>query len=276
MNSRSNLLVSTVTAVFLVVPGLAAAQTTTPTTMDGVIVSHNGNHLVVRVGGADTKVTLTDTTKIQASRGLVGVRKDDHPASDLIKGLAVTMQTVQNGDVVDATSVTFKPDDLKTARAVEAGTAEAKEKILAEKAEADKRQAENERRLSQVGQFDTKASTRVLFKSGSVAINDQGKQALQDIAKQAMSEPGYLVRVVGHADTTGNAAANQRLSDQRASAVTAYLLKDAKLPPNKMMSATGLGATVPVEDNASSASQAENRRVTVFVVVSKASQKSTP
>jgi flagellar motor protein MotB len=42
--------------------------------------------------------------------------------------------------------------------------------------------------------------------------------------------------------------------------------------PDKMMSPTGLGASMPTDDNDSSLGKAQNRRVTVFILVSKASQ----
>jgi outer membrane protein OmpA-like peptidoglycan-associated protein len=217
-------------------------------------------------------VTLTYSTVIQAVSGVVGLRKEDHPASDLIKGLAVNIETVQNGSEVDATKVTFKPADLKTATAVQAGVAEGKEKILAAQAENERVQAEHQRRIAMVGQFSEKGNTKVFFASGSVAINEKGKQDLQAIAKQAEEVPGYILRVVGHADTTGNAAANQRLSDQRASVVTAYLLKNCGVPKEKMGSSSGLGATSPVDDDDPSMGLAQSRRVTVFILVSKASE----
>jgi outer membrane protein OmpA-like peptidoglycan-associated protein len=234
-------------------------------TIHGMIVSHEGNKLVVRVGGTDTPINLTDTTKVQAIIGAVGARRQTHPASDLINGLAVNVDTVQNGDQVDATSVTFKPSDLKTAMAVQAGTAQAKQRAIA-------KQQENEQRFSQVGQFSEKGHVRVYFASGSVAINAKSGQDLQAFARQAATIPGYVLRVVGHADSTGNAAANQRLSDQRASAVTAYLLQHCNVPPEKMMSAGGLGSYVPIDNNDSSEGKAQNRRVTVFALVSKAAE----
>jgi outer membrane protein OmpA-like peptidoglycan-associated protein len=247
-------------AFLLATPTLAVADT-----IQGNIISHKGNKLVVQSGGANTTVTLTDTTTIQAVSGRLGLQKDDRDASDLIKGLAVKIETVQNDNELDATKVTFSPADLKTAQAVQAGVAEARQNLIAA-------QTENERRLSQVGQFEEKGRTRVLFASGSVAITPAGKQALHEIASQAEAVPGSVLRVVGHADSTGNAGANQRLSDQRASAVTAYLLQNLKVPPEKMMSSTGLGASTPINDNDTSSGKAQNRRVTVFILVSKASQ----
>jgi OOP family OmpA-OmpF porin len=246
-------------------PGLAAADT-----VQGMIISHSGSTILVRGGGADTKVTLTDTTSIQATVGALGVRKEDHPASDLIAGLAVNVDTVQNGSELDATSVNFKAGDLKTAQAAQAAMYPEQQKLAAARQKLIAAQAETEKRLSEVGQYEQKAVTRVYFASGSVAIDPQGREDLKSIAAQAAGLQGASLRIVGHADSTGNAAANQRLSDQRASAVTAYLVKKCNVPPASIMAVAGMGQDLPQDED--DLGGAKNRRVAVFVLVSKASQ----
>jgi outer membrane protein OmpA-like peptidoglycan-associated protein len=246
-------------------PGLAAADS-----LQGMIISHDGQTLLVRGGGADTKVTLSDTTTIQATVGALNVRKEDHPASDLIAGLAVNVDTVQNGAELDAVSVTFKAGDLKTAMAAQAAMYPEQVKLAAARQKLIAAQAETERRLGEVGQYEQKAVTRVYFASGSVAIDAQGREDLKSIATQAASIQGASLRIVGHADSTGNAAANQRLSDQRASAVTAYLLKKCDVPPASIMAVAGVGQDLPQDEE--DLGGAKNRRVAVFVLVSKASQ----
>jgi outer membrane protein OmpA-like peptidoglycan-associated protein len=243
--------------------------------MQGAIVSHNGDTLVVSTGGGNSTVKLTPDTKIQAVSGVFGGQKEDHPPSDLIKGLTIDIDYVQNGGENDATKITFKPNDLKTARAINAGVEEGKQKIISAQAENERKQADTERRLSLVGQFSEKGKMNVLFDTGKTEISDKGKMDLQEFAKLAEGIPGYLMRVVGHTDSTGSAKANQRLSNQRASAVTAYLVNTCKVPAEKMISPAGMGDTAPV-DQASGKNSAANRRVTVFVLVSKASEKSAP
>jgi len=247
-------------ALLLATPLAALAQT-----LEGMIISNDGSTMVVRGAGGDTTVMLTPTTKVESVAGLIGARRDDRSAAELINGLAVKIETVPGGDGLVASKVTFKNDDLKTAKAVQAGTEQAKQRARAA-------QADNMRRFSQVGQFDEKASVRVLFATGSAAIGERGRQDLQDIARQAASIPGSLVRVVGHTDSTGSAAANQRLSDQRASAVTGYLVRSAGVPREKMLAPTGMGEVAAADSDHTSASAAENRRVTVYVVVSKAAE----
>jgi hypothetical protein len=164
MNSTSKSLAPVIALFFLGASGLALAQT--PPTQ-GMIISHSDNTLVVRTPatGTDQTIMLTPSTKVEAVVGLVGARREARTSADLIKGLAVSIETAQRGDETDAVAITFKPADLKTAQAVGAGVAEAKDKITAAQAENErrltegqKRLAEGERRLSLVGQFETKDS----------------------------------------------------------------------------------------------------------------------
>jgi OOP family OmpA-OmpF porin len=252
-------------AALMAAPGLAAADT-----IQGMIISHEGQTITVRGGGADTTVTLTDSTSIQAIVGVIGIRKEDHPATDLIAGLAVSVDTVQNGAELDAASVTFKAGDLKTAMAAQAAMYPEQVKLAAARQKLIAAQAETERRLGAVGQYDQRAMTRVYFASGSAKIDAQGGQDLQTIADQAAAIPGASVRIVGHTDSTGSAAANQRLSSQRASAVTAYLLKKCNVPPASIMAVAGVGQDLPQDEE--DLGGAKNRRVAVFVLVSKASE----
>jgi outer membrane protein OmpA-like peptidoglycan-associated protein len=253
----------------------AAAPAPAPTgstTLSGNIVSHEGDKLVVRVNGVDMPMTLAPGAQVQQQVGVLGARREDHPATDLIKGLNVTIDTSQSGGITYINKATFNGNDLKTAKAINAGVEEGRQKIIAAQAENERQQADAKRRLSLVGQFSQKASTRVYFDTGSAKINAEGAQNLRSIADQASSMPGALLRVVGFTDSSGSVAANTKLSQQRASAVTAYLLKNCNVPPEKIATAGGLGSYVPVDNEDAGGNSAKNRRVTVFVLVSKASE----
>ena len=193
-----------IAAVLVAVPGVALAADA----MNGIIIANDGQSIVVRAGGADTTVPLTSATKIRGTAGALGARTESHPASDLIRGLAVEVKT---GDDGSATEITFKKSDLKTAQQIDAGLAG-----------TDARVAQNTQRIDDVGQLVPAGRTKVFFAVGSAVINAEGKQELQAIAAKAKQlKTAYRLVVVGRADTTGNAAANQRLSERRAAAVTA-------------------------------------------------------
>ncbi len=259
--------VAAMSTALLASPGLASAQSTA---LQGMVINNDGHSIQIRGGGVDTTVVLTPTTTIQAVSGIFGGQREDHPPADLIAGLAVNVETVQNGSELDATKITFKPGDLKTAMAAQAAMHPEQVKLDQARQKLIAAQKETEKRLSEVGQFDQKAVVRVFFATGSSKINEQGKQDLQSIAAQGASIPGALFRIVGHTDSTGNPEVNQRLSSQRASAVTAYLLQNCGVPPNKIMSSTGLGQDVPMDSG--DMGNAQNRRVAVFILVSKASE----
>jgi len=65
----------------------------------GMIVARNGHQMVVRGHGVDTPVLLTPATKVRAITGALGAQREKHPQSDLINGLAVTVETVEHGDI---------------------------------------------------------------------------------------------------------------------------------------------------------------------------------
>ncbi|SDZ98709.1 OmpA-OmpF porin, OOP family [Thiothrix caldifontis] len=69
------------------------------------------------------------------------------------------------------------------------------------------------------------------------------------------------ISVVGHTDSVGSDAYNQKLSEQRAAAVANYLA--GKGVPAAAIQASGKGESQPVADNSTKAGRAANRRVEV-------------
>nr|WP_246499783.1 MULTISPECIES: OmpA family protein [Thiothrix] len=69
------------------------------------------------------------------------------------------------------------------------------------------------------------------------------------------------ISVVGHTDSVGTDAYNQKLSERRAGAVANYLV--SKGVPAAAIQAAGKGESQPVADNGSKAGRAANRRVEV-------------
>jgi outer membrane protein OmpA-like peptidoglycan-associated protein len=67
------------------------------------------------------------------------------------------------------------------------------------------------------------------------------------------------VEIQGHTDNTGNAASNLKLSQKRADAVKAWLVKNGIAA--ERMTTKGFGQTEPVGDNKTASGRAKNRRV---------------
>ncbi len=97
------------------------------------------------------------------------------------------------------------------------------------------------------------------FDTGKAVILPDSENILGEIVNLLQQNAGLKLRVEGHTDNQGNAAANQALSEKRAQAVVAWLT--AHGIPAARLSAKGLGQTKPLADNGTEDGRAKNRRV---------------
>jgi OOP family OmpA-OmpF porin len=99
------------------------------------------------------------------------------------------------------------------------------------------------------------------FKVGSADLPDSLKKQLEVFADVLSSRrgTGKVVRIEGHADASGVAAANLVLSQKRAEAVIAFLVEKGADPA--MLTPVGVGATEP--KNSNDPFSPENRRVEI-------------
>ena len=99
----------------------------------------------------------------------------------------------------------------------------------------------------------------ILFKSSSADIDAKSNATLKALATVAKGCSKGRIRVEGHTDSTGKAEANNVLSQRRAAAVAAYLVK-AGVAKDRV-EAVGFGADKPVASNDSDEGRAKNRRI---------------
>ena len=97
------------------------------------------------------------------------------------------------------------------------------------------------------------------FDTGKSVILPDSGQILGEIVKLLQQSSDLKLRVEGHTDNQGNAAANQALSEKRAQAVVAWLTTHGI--PAASLTAKGFGQAQPVADNATEDGRAKNRRV---------------
>ncbi|NMM37914.1 MAG: OmpA family protein [Glaciimonas sp.] len=110
-------------------------------------------------------------------------------------------------------------------------------------------------------------AAEALFDFDKTAVKPEGKAALDDLLSKLQGMDTEVMITVGHTDSVGSNAYNQKLSIRRAEAVKAYLI--SKGIDASRVYAQGKGEAQPVADNNTAAGRAKNRRVTVEVVGSR-------
>lgn len=105
---------------------------------------------------------------------------------------------------------------------------------------------------------------RVLFDSGKSVIKPEGQVFIDRVASILKEKTKANVSVEGHTDNTGSAELNTRLSEARAQAVRAALVKAGV--DGKRIAAKGLGFANPVADNATPEGRQANRRTEILVL----------
>lgn len=73
----------------------------------------------------------------------------------------------------------------------------------------------------------------------------------------------------GYASAVGSAALNQRLSSERANAVTEFLEQQGQIPLTNMLAPGAMGTNSRVDSDKTAEGQAENRRVVVRILQNK-------
>ncbi len=272
----------------------------------GVITLRSGNNLTVETDDdATITVTVTSDTKVQHPVGL-GARKKQVGQDVLIPGLKLKFEGTGDPNQVTAETITFDRDDLSLAKVIQAGLnptaqqqaknmqtyqanktatdaeiaanqaadqaaiAAAKQEIAANQASIDEVAKSTKKRFSELGDFAVKGEHTVYFATGDYSISGEDRQALADLAKQALTyQKGYVIQVAAFADSVGTAASNQVLSKQRAQAVVAYLLQDCSIPVGRIVAPGAMGESNPVASNETTSGRTENRRADVKLLVNK-------
>jgi len=267
--------------------------------VNGLITGRNSDSLTLRTADSgNLVVVLTDNTKVQQPEGVLKLRKADMGMTALIPGLKIQVDGVgDDQNRVVAMTIKFSKKDLQTAEAIQAGLnptqqqvntnsqdisankqgvqanqqdiAASKVQIASNREAIDANQEAVNKRFSELSDYDTKGTVTVYFASGSTAISAKDKSALQQLGKEAADLKGFLVQVKGFADSSGNAAMNQKLSMERAQGVVAYLIQDCNVSVRHIVAPGAMGEADPASTNETAQGRAENRRVEVKILVNK-------
>lgn len=115
------------------------------------------------------------------------------------------------------------------------------------------------------GKIYVNLENKLLFATGSTAVEAKGKEALASLAKAVENEKDLSILVEGHTDTDkilpgGTMKDNWDLSVLRATSVVRILQESSKLDPTRI-TAGGRGEYVPID----TADKAKNRRIEVIL-----------
>ncbi len=303
---RKQIAVSLMTLLFAA--SLAFGAAGEKAKVKGTIITRTGETLIVSGPDGKTTVVLTDDTRTKDDKGLFGLDKQGMSNAVLIPGLKLVVDgTSDDQGRVVAKTITVDGDDLEAAEMIQSGlhpTAEQVEanvlrlethgqditankvQLAAHKENIETNQqniagnkqrieqnikdiGENTQRFTALSEYDVKGQTTVKFNVGSTKISSEDEEQLKQIAQTATSLTGYIVEVMGYADSTGDAAMNTKLSEDRAKAVVTYLMQQGNIPIRHIVAPGAMGEYGAAAPNETKAGRAENRRVEVKVLVNK-------
>lgn len=254
-------------------------------------------------------VAISDTTKIERKQSKVEFfRHKDMDVTAMVPGLTIDAEGVGNAKgQLAASKITFVPDvfavevaeeqqiQTNKAAAAKAQTTANEGVAAAGQAQASANQAQASanqagqaaqsagdvavldaeairivnKRVSDLDDYKTVAEAGIYFPSDKATLDDAAKADLDIIAAATKGAGGYLIEIAGYASSTGTKQLNQKLSEERAAAVTNYLLKNGNIPMRRIVVPAGYGASHPAATNSDPQGRALNRRVDVKVLVNK-------
>jgi OOP family OmpA-OmpF porin len=274
----------------------------------GMITSRTGETLIVKSAEGNVTVVLTDNTVTKDDKGLFGLDKQQMSDVVLIPGLKVDIDGMSDEQSrIVARTITVDGDDLETAEMIQSGLHPTAEQVAAnikaiaanqqniaanqvqlaahkenietnqQNIAANKQQIEqnikdieeNTKRFTALSEYEVKGEATIKFNVASSRISATDQEELKKLAQTATAITGYIIEVMGYADSTGNGAMNTKLSEDRAKAVITYLVQRGNVPVRHIVAPGAMGEYGPVAPNETKAGRAENRRVEVKVLVNK-------
>ncbi|MDE2561527.1 MAG: OmpA family protein [Sphingomonadales bacterium] len=238
--------------------------------VDGIISARNNDRMqVTAADGTATAVGISAGTEIKASGGFLGISHSKLGADSLLNGLPVAVKTVKWSGGLVASRVELKGKDLKTAAMIRNGTSQ---RFAEQGAAIDRNAAATEAlrgRLGDIDKYNVKDTANVYFDTGKWNLSSKAQEDLCAEAAKADAMDNALLLVVGYTDSVGGQDYNQMLSEKRAGRVVNYLQQACHWKPYRMLTPTGMAEADPTADNSTAQGRAQNRRVSVNILVSK-------
>lgn len=232
--------------------------------IDGIITARRGTLVQVTASnGISTPIVVSSDTRITARGGVLGLNRTRLTETSLMNGLPVRVETVQADSGLVARRIVLRNGDLRTANMIHGGT---NQRFAANEAATEALRGA----VASIDQYNVRSTTSVTFDTGRATLSEQAKADLCAAAASAGSIPNALLLVVGYTDSRGSDEVNQALSERRAGSVVNHLQQACRWQPYRMLTPTGMAEADPAASNDTPEGQAQNRRVTVSILVSKA------
>ena len=119
------------------------------------------------------------------------------------------------------------------------------------------------------GKVYVSMENKLLFDSGSWAVNQEGRKAVKQLGSVLAQNPDIAVLIEGHTDNvpyggSGQLKDNWDLSTKRATSIVQILRENNQIDPQSL-TAAGRGEYAPIANNDSEAGKAKNRRIEVIL-----------
>ncbi|MFV8280493.1 OmpA family protein [Christiangramia marina] len=119
------------------------------------------------------------------------------------------------------------------------------------------------------GKVYVSMENKLLFDSGSWAVNQEGRKAVKQLGSVLAQNPDIAVLIEGHTDNvpyggSGQLKDNWDLSTKRATSIVQILRENNQIDPQSL-TAAGRGEYAPIAKNDSEAGKAKNRRIEVIL-----------
>ncbi|HXQ73791.1 MAG TPA: OmpA family protein [Pyrinomonadaceae bacterium] len=275
----------------------------------GVVVKRDSDSFTMSEtqGGPLTTVILTADTEVKSHKRGVFRGSKEYGASYILRGLRLEVDGTRNADgAIIAEKIRFDEQDLRTAQALKATLDPAEAELNSKLAEQQKQQemlagqieenralttqaqaaadaaAESAKKAQQTADyannringlddFDPIKTITVQFATGSSKLGPKAKSTIDEAAVwvKTQNTKGWVMAVIGYADSTGSSQRNIDLSERRANAVIYYIVNKYKMPLNRLVQPFGYGQLEPVAENKTKAGRAKNRRVEIRLMVNK-------
>jgi len=256
----------------------------------GIVTKRNADSFILREQtGAERDVLLAPGTDVRTHKQGVFRGGKEYGVSYILRGLRLEVSGRGNeqGQLV-AEKIRFDEDDLRTAQALEVRVDPVEEEAQRQARELEENRAATQKaqatasealnsatiannRINGLDEFDPVRTITVPFATGSSALGPKGRAEIDSAAAwvKTQNTKGWVVAVVGFADTTGNTEANRKLSERRSNAVIGYLVTKHNLPLQRLVQPFGYGELKPVAENTTAEGRAKNRRVEIRLMVNK-------